>query len=78
LDGWLNEVEGKEKYRVEVSNRLAGLEGFDAAVEMYSSWETVRKDIVNISAERSKRFYELKKRSPWFDEGSSELLDQRK
>jgi hypothetical protein len=29
----LNEVEGKEQYRVEVSNRFAALEDFDAEVE---------------------------------------------
>jgi hypothetical protein len=30
----LNEVEGKEKYRVEVSNRFAAIEDLDAEVEI--------------------------------------------
>jgi hypothetical protein len=30
----LNDIEGKEKYRVEVSNRFAALEYIDAEVEI--------------------------------------------
>jgi hypothetical protein len=37
----LNEVEGKEQYRVEVSNRLATLEDLDTEVEINSAWETI-------------------------------------
>jgi hypothetical protein len=33
---------------------------------------------ITISAKESLGYYELKKRRPWFDEGYSELLDQRK
>jgi hypothetical protein len=35
----LNEVEGKEHYRVEVSNRYAALEDLYAEVEINSAWE---------------------------------------
>jgi hypothetical protein len=35
----LNEVEAKEKYLVEVSNRFAAL---DAEVEINSAWEPIR------------------------------------
>jgi hypothetical protein len=35
----LNEAEGKERYRVEVSNRFAALEGLDAEVEINSARE---------------------------------------
>jgi hypothetical protein len=45
----LNEVECKEQYRVEVLNRFAGLEGFDAEVEINSTLETIR-DNLKISA----------------------------
>jgi hypothetical protein len=48
----LNEVEGKEKYRVEVSNRFAALEDFDAEVEINTIWETIRGNI-KISAKES-------------------------
>jgi hypothetical protein len=39
----LNEVESKEKYRVEVPNRCAALKDVDAEVEINSSWETIRE-----------------------------------
>jgi hypothetical protein len=35
----LNEVESKEKYRVDVSNRFAALEDLDTEVEINSIWE---------------------------------------
>jgi hypothetical protein len=41
----LNELEGKEKYRIEVSNRFAALEGLDAEVEINSAWETIMEII---------------------------------
>jgi hypothetical protein len=37
----LNEVDDKEKYRIEVSNRFAALEDSDAEVEINTIWETV-------------------------------------
>jgi hypothetical protein len=69
----LNEV---EQLRV-VSNRDAALEDLDAEVEINSAWETIRENI-NISAKASLGYFELKKHKPWFDEGCSKLLDQRK
>jgi hypothetical protein len=47
----LNKVEGKESYRVAVSNRFAALDDLDAGVEIYSAWETIRENI-KISAMR--------------------------
>jgi hypothetical protein len=41
----LNEVEGKEKYRFEVSNRFAALEDLDAEVEINTLRETIRGNI---------------------------------
>jgi hypothetical protein len=41
----LNEVEGKEQYRVEVSNRFAALEEMYAEVEINSAWEIIRENI---------------------------------
>jgi hypothetical protein len=35
-------VEGKEQYRVEVLNRLAALEDFDAEVDINNAWESIR------------------------------------
>jgi hypothetical protein len=39
----LNEVEGKEQYHVEVSNRFAALEHFDTEVEINSGWEMIKR-----------------------------------
>jgi hypothetical protein len=37
----LNEVEGKEQYHIEVSNKFASLEDLDTEVEIHSAWETI-------------------------------------
>jgi hypothetical protein len=66
----LNEVEGNEKYGVEVSNRFAALEDLDAEVEINTISETIRENI-NISANKSLGYYELKRHKQWFDEGCS-------
>jgi hypothetical protein len=52
----LNEVEGKEKFRVEVSNRFGALEDLNVEVEIISSWETIRENI-EISAEESLGYF---------------------
>jgi hypothetical protein len=41
----LNEVEGKEQYRVETSNRFAALENSDARVDITRAWETIRENM---------------------------------
>jgi hypothetical protein len=51
----LNEVEGKEKYHIEVSQRFAALEDLDAEVELNSAWEMIR-DNIKISAKESRLF----------------------
>jgi hypothetical protein len=56
----LNDVEGKEQFRVEVSNRFAALEDLNAELEINSVWETIRENI-KISAEESLGYFELKK-----------------
>jgi hypothetical protein len=63
----LSEVDGKEQYRVEISNRFAALENLDTEVEINIAWKTVR-DNIKISAKGSLGYYELKKHRPWFDE----------
>jgi hypothetical protein len=64
----LNEVEGKEKYRVEVSSKFAALEELEVEVEINTLWETTTENI-KISAKESLGYYELKQHKPWFDEG---------
>jgi hypothetical protein len=73
----LNEVEGRQEYCTEISNRFAALENSDAEVDINRACETVRQNI-KISAEKSLGCYEFEEHKPWFDEGCSEFLDQRK
>jgi hypothetical protein len=46
-------------------------------VDVNKAWEAIRENI-KISAKESLGYYEMKKHKPWFDEGCSKLLDQRK
>jgi hypothetical protein len=73
----LNEVGGKERYRVEISNRFTALENIHTEVDINKTWDAVRVNI-KFSAKESLGYYELKKHKPCFDKGCSELLDQRK
>jgi 50S ribosomal subunit-associated GTPase HflX len=56
----LNEVRGKEKYRVEVLNRFAALEDLDTEADINNAWEMIRENI-KISAKECQGYYELKK-----------------
>jgi hypothetical protein len=73
----LNEVEGKEQYRVEISNRCMALESLDDDGDINRAWQTIKENM-KVSAKESLGYYELKKHERWFDKGCSELLDQRK
>jgi hypothetical protein len=53
------------------------LEVLDAQMKVNSAWVTVRENI-KISAKESLGYFELKKHTPWFDEGCSKLLGQGK
>jgi hypothetical protein len=55
----LNDVEGKEQFRVEVSNRFAALEDLDTEVEINCAWETIREN-KEISAKESLGYFEFK------------------
>jgi hypothetical protein len=59
----LNEVEGKVKYCVEVSNRFAVFEDSDAEVEINTICEMIRETI-KMSAKETIGYYELKKLKP--------------
>jgi hypothetical protein len=53
------------------------LEELEKEVQINSVWEMIREN-VKISAKESLGYYELRKHKPWFDEGCTKLLDQRK
>jgi hypothetical protein len=59
----LNEVEGKEQYSVEISNRFTALENLDTEVDINTAWETIRENI-KISVKGSLGYYKLKMHSP--------------
>jgi hypothetical protein len=74
----LKEVEGKEQYRVENSNRSAVLENLHAAVHINKAWETTIRVYIKISTRQNLCCYEMKKHKPWFEERCSKLFDQKK
>jgi hypothetical protein len=41
----LSEIEGKERYCVEISNRFAALEKLDTEGDVNKAWETARENI---------------------------------
>jgi hypothetical protein len=41
----INEVEGKEQYRVEISNKFAALQNLDTGVGINRAWESIRENI---------------------------------
>jgi hypothetical protein len=73
----LNEVAGKERYQVEISNRFVVLGILVTKEDINRVWETIGENI-NICTKESLGYFELKKRKPRFDEGCSESLGQRK
>jgi hypothetical protein len=62
----LNNLEGKEQFHIEVSNRFAALEDLDAEVEINNAWKTIR-DNIQISAKEILSYFELKEHKSWFD-----------
>jgi hypothetical protein len=45
----LNEVEGKEQYRVEISNRFAALGNLGTEVDINRAWEAVYREYQSFS-----------------------------
>jgi CTP-dependent riboflavin kinase len=48
----LNEVDGKEQYHVEISNRFTALVNLDIKVDINRAWETIRENIKISGKER--------------------------
>jgi hypothetical protein len=53
-------LEGKEKCRIDVSNRFASLEDFDFELDINNAREIISENI-NISAKDNLGYYEMKK-----------------
>jgi hypothetical protein len=73
----LDDVEVKEMYRVEISNRCAALESLDKCFDINNGWESIRENI-KTSAKDNLGYQKLKHNKPWFDDECSKLIDQRK
>jgi hypothetical protein len=73
----LYDVEVKEKYQVEISNRFAALESLDESFDINNAWESIRENI-KTSAKENLGYQKLKHNKPWFDDECSKLTDQQK
>jgi hypothetical protein len=73
----LNDIEVKEKYRVEMSNRFAALESLDESFDINNAWESIRENI-KTSAKENLGYQKLKHNKPWFDDECSKFVDQLK
>jgi hypothetical protein len=55
----LNDVEGTEKYQVEISKRFVALENLEESSDINSAWESIRENI-KTSAKDNLGYYKLK------------------
>jgi hypothetical protein len=73
----LDDIEVKEKYQVEISNRSAALESLDESFDINNAWESIRENI-KTSAKENLGYQNLKHNNTWFDDKCSKLIDQQK
>ena len=73
----LNELEVKEKYQIEITNRFAALENLNGDENVNRVWENIKENI-KTSAKGSLGLHEWKQHKPWFDKECVDFLDQRK
>jgi hypothetical protein len=72
----LDDVEVKEKYQVEISNRFAALESLHESFDINNLWENIRENI-KTSAKENLGYQKLKHNKPCFDGECSKLIDQQ-
>ena len=63
----LNEPEVKEKYQIEITNRIAALENLNVDEGVNRAWENI-KESIKTSAKNSLGLTEWKQHKPCFDE----------
>jgi hypothetical protein len=73
----LNDIVVKEKYQVEISNRVSTLESLHESFDINNSWESIKENI-KTSAKDNLGYHRLKHNKPWFDDDCSKLTDQWK
>jgi hypothetical protein len=59
----LDDIEVKEKYQVEISNRFAALESLEESFEINNAWESMRINIKN-PAKENLGYQKLKHNKP--------------
>jgi hypothetical protein len=59
----LDNVDVKEKYQVEISNRFSALENLDESLDINNAWEIIRENI-KTSAKENLGYHRLKHNKP--------------
>jgi len=75
--GKLKELEVKEKYQIEITNRFAALENLNVDEDVNMVWENIKENLKTVAKE-SLGLHEWKQHKPWFDKEYVDFLDQRK
>ena len=71
----LNELEVKEKYQIEITNRFVALENLDVYKDVNRSWEIIKENI-KTSAEESLGLHEWKQaKMQWIQDPSQSNVD---
>jgi hypothetical protein len=70
----LTEEEGKEQYRVEISDRLAALENLDTEVDINKAWGTIRENILHDIKIHQIRFHRILVKSKYDSRGNNKIL----
>ena len=73
----LKELEVKEKFQIEITNRFAALENSNVDEDVNRVWENIKENI-KTSAKQSLSLHEWKQHKPWFGKECLDFLDQRK
>jgi hypothetical protein len=73
----LDDVEVKEKYQVEITNRFAASESLDESFDINNARQSVRENI-KTSTKDNLRYHRLKHNKLRFNDECSKLIDQRK
>jgi hypothetical protein len=73
----LDDVEVKEKHKVEISNRFETLQSLDEGCDINNASESIRENI-KTSTKENVVYQKLKHNKPWFDDECSKLIDQWK
>jgi hypothetical protein len=70
----LDDVEVKEVYQVEISNRFATSKSLAESFDINNAWESITENI-KTSAKDNLGYHRLKHNKPWFDDECSKLID---